>query len=242
MISFDDQSPTLSAEPAETSAASPLPPVEALRTLIRAGDYAPGDRLPPERELIVTLGITRSALRKALEALELEGAIWRHVGKGTFVSSGPQVAAEGGLAEISRRITPVKMMRARLSIEPAVAREAAINASSEAVARIDKARRGAAEAASWDAYEAQDDAFHRAVAEGADNILLLALFDQLNQVRRAVAWGSVVRESARPAPDHSSFVEHDRIVEAIAARDPAAAEDAMRKHLRSVSGRLFAEG
>ncbi len=44
------------------------------------------------------------------------------------------------------------------------------------------------EASSWAEYEVQDDLFHRAIAEASDNILLLSLFDQLNQVRRAVAW------------------------------------------------------
>ena len=63
-----------------------LDAVSALRALIADRPYAPGDRLPPERELIVSLGISRATLRKALDALEREGAIWRHVGKGTFVA------------------------------------------------------------------------------------------------------------------------------------------------------------
>ena len=53
---------------------------------------------------------------------------------------------------------------------------------------------------------------------GSDsNVLLLSLFDQLNQVRRAVAWNTVVRELPRPPADHSSFAEHDRIAAAIDA-------------------------
>ena len=52
-----------------------------LKELIDAGEYAPGDRLPAERVLIEQLGISRTALRKGLEALEREGVIWRHVGK-----------------------------------------------------------------------------------------------------------------------------------------------------------------
>ncbi len=60
-----------------------------LRAYIAEGGFEPGMRLPPERELTETLGMTRNALRRALDALEREGALWRHVGKGTFVSSAP---------------------------------------------------------------------------------------------------------------------------------------------------------
>ena len=46
-------------------------------------------RLPPERELAAALGVSRTELRKALDVLESEGQLWRHVGKGTFVGSRP---------------------------------------------------------------------------------------------------------------------------------------------------------
>ena len=209
----------------------------ALRAFIVAGRYSPGDRLPPERELMVSLGTTRTRLRRALEALEREGTIWRHVGKGTFLAA----EGSGRLAELGRQVTPVQMMRARLAFEPALAREAAIGASAEALARIAMSRDRAREAVTWDEYEAHDDMFHRAVAEATGNILLLSLFDRLNQVRRTVAWNTVVRKLPRPPAAHSSFAEHDRIVAAIEARDPAAAFAAMRDHLGSVSARLYGE-
>ena len=110
--------------------------IAALRDFIEAGRYAPGDRLPPERELMGSLNMSRTILRKALDALEREGAIWRHVGKGTFISGSVSAAQPGLVADISQQLTPVKMMRARLSIEPAIAREAAVNASPGAIQRI----------------------------------------------------------------------------------------------------------
>lgn len=216
-------------------------PAVYLRAFIDAGGYRPGDRLPPERELIGSLGMTRNTLRKGLEALEREGAIWRHVGKGTFVAARGGKGAAAGLGELSRQLSPVQLMRARLALEPAIAREAAANASAEHVAKLSAARDRAVAAASWDAYEAEDDAFHRSVAEATGNILLLSLFDHLNQVRRAVAWNSVIRQSDRPTREHSSFAEHDRIVAAIEMRDPVAAHAAMREHLGSVTTRLFGE-
>jgi DNA-binding FadR family transcriptional regulator len=132
-------------------------------------------------------------------------------------------------------------MRARLVIEPSIAREAAFNATGEALLRMRQALDRARAASTWDTYEIEDDCFHRTVAEASDNLLLLSLFDQLNEVRRAVAWGNVERQTVRPSLDHPSFEQHEAIAAAIAGRDPHAAYEAMRSHLRSVSARLFGE-
>lgn len=215
--------------------------VSVLRAFIEGGRYAPGDRLPSERELIVELGMSRSALRKALDALEHDGMIWRHVGKGTFVAGPGGPASTGATEELSRQMTPVRMVQARLCVEPALAREAAIHASGSAIARMKSAIVASRAATTWSEYEAQDDLFHRAVAEASDNILLLTLFDQFNAVRRAVSGGKVVRATPRPTADHRSFAEHELIAAAIEGRDPHAAHNAMRRHIGSVSDRLFGE-
>ena len=102
-------------------------------------------------------------------------------------------------------------------------------------------RRRVNAAPSWSDYETHDDLFHRSIAEASDNVLLVSLFDQLNQVHRAVAWGNVVRSSERPTADHTSFGQHDRIAAAIEAHDPTQAQEAMRQHIRSVAQRLFEE-
>src|SRR5512134_3167616 len=86
--------------------------VSRLRAYVAEKGLKPGARLPAERELTDHLGMTRNTLRKALESLEREGAIWRHVGKGTFISAqGDGRELPGGLLpgtllnEISQQIT-----------------------------------------------------------------------------------------------------------------------------------------
>ena len=215
--------------------------IASLRSFINNGGYKSGDRLPSERDLIVELGISRNALRKALDALEYDGTIWRHVGKGTFVAGQDDSSALGVIEQLGRQMTPVRMVQARLCVEPSLAREAAINASQGAIVRMTQAISAARAATTWAEYEEQDDLFHRAIAQASDNILLLALFDHLNAVRREVSGGNVVRATQRPSPEHKSFAEHDRIAEAIKSRDPHAAHTAMRAHIGSVSDRLFGE-
>jgi DNA-binding FadR family transcriptional regulator len=216
-------------------------PVTLLRSYILEGGFGSGGKLPPERQLTDELGLSRATIRKALDVLERDGLIWRHVGKGTFISENINRKPDSATVELGRQLTPFRMIRARLAIEPAIAREAAVNASGETLTRMQRAIDRAKAATTWNEYEIQDDLFHRAVAEASDNLLLLSLFDQLNEVRRAVAWGAVSRESAHPSPDHSSFAEHDAIAAAIAGRDPHAAYEAMRRHIGSVARRLFGE-
>ncbi len=219
-----------------------LDPVARLRSYIVDGGFARGGKLPPERHLTDELGMSRATVRKALDALERDGLIWRHVGKGTFIADGNAPKAPGSaMVELGRQLTPFRMMRARLAIEPAIAREAAVNASGETLMQMQRAIDRAKAATTWKEYETQDDLFHRAVAEASGNLLLLSLFDQLNEVRRAVAWGNVSRDTAQPSSDHPSFAQHDRIATAIASRDPSAAYDAMRAHLGAVAKRLFGE-
>lgn len=215
-----------------------------LQAFIDKGEYAPGDRLPAERQLTDSLGISRTSLRKGLDALERKGTIWRHVGKGTFVSGNENNSTNNKLANVDKltlQITPVQMMRARFALEPAIAREAAANASYEAVQQIRDAHNRAVTANSWEDYEQCDHDFHRTVAESTGNVMLSSLYDHLSQVQRTVTWHQVVRDTERPSKGHKSFAQHDLILNAIIARDPVAAHLAMREHLNSVSNRLFGE-
>lgn len=208
--------------------------VSQIRAFIMEGSFAAGDRLPPERRLGPELGLRRSSLRKALEILVAEGVLWRHVGKGTFVADlagGPQA---GGLQALARQISPADAMRARAVFEPAIAREASLHASAAEIAHLrllaDRSRR----CASWREYEVLDADLHRGIALASASPALLALFDQLNMIRRMVSFGTATRVGVKPPEFHSSFAEHDAILDAIASRDPEASELAMRRHLFSV--------
>src|SRR5919106_3170510 len=61
--------------------------VEQLRSLILTGQYRPGAKLPPERELAKTLGVNRASLREALKKLEHMGLVRIRQGDGTRVEN-----------------------------------------------------------------------------------------------------------------------------------------------------------
>ncbi|MFW5681328.1 MAG: FadR/GntR family transcriptional regulator [Pseudomonadota bacterium] len=209
-----------------------------LRAYIAEGGFGPGDRLPPERALGAELGLRRSELRRALELMEREGTLWRHVGKGTFLSAQSDQSGGNELAALAKRTPPADVMRARGALEPAIARLAASHASAADVQSMRETAARSRRTTSWREYEALDNELHRQIAEAAGSLALLALFDQLNTLRRMVAWGRQSRNGAAPAADHPSFGQHDRLIEAIAGCDGEAAFAAMRDHLRSVEERF----
>lgn len=67
---------------------------------IRSGAWAPGTRLPPERDLCRELDVSRATLRQALDELEVRGLITRHQGRGTFVTRPRMATALSGFFSI----------------------------------------------------------------------------------------------------------------------------------------------
>src|SRR6266576_2213344 len=67
---------------------------DQIRSLIRAGEFVAGSRLPPERDLAKQLGVSRPSVREALIALEVEGLVEVRIGSGIYVL-GPGVKREG---------------------------------------------------------------------------------------------------------------------------------------------------
>lgn len=209
-----------------------------LRAWLAREGLGPKDRLPPERVLCQTLGVTRAELRKALAALEIEGKLWRHVGKGTFLGARPNHELDR-LGEIANATNPAEMMRARMVFEPAIAAEAAMFAVAQdfdaMVECLDCSRR----AETWREYEKWDNRLHAVIASAAHNPVVDAVHELINAVRRAVAWGRLRAAPVRPPADHHSFADHEAIVDAIRERDAAEASRAMRRHLASVQDHLL---
>ncbi|MDO6667313.1 FCD domain-containing protein [Paracoccus sp. 1_MG-2023] len=210
--------------------------VRRLREFLAEAGFSHSDRLPPERALVAEFGVTRAELRKALQVLEGDGLIWRHVGRGTFLGARP-VHNLGDLAYLRDLARPVQLLEARMAIEPEIARLAALHSTVQDHDRLRHWAERARRAADWRMYEAADTNLHNAIAQAAHNKLLMHLFNEINTVKRAVLW-NVERRSTRPPQDHFAFPQHDAIIGAIEGRRPDTAVRLMRDHLASVGANL----
>jgi DNA-binding FadR family transcriptional regulator len=212
--------------------------LDRLREHLAAGEFGSEGRLPTERALAEMLGISRRAVRRALEVLEAEGLIWRRQGSGTFVGERPDRWSEH-VGDIVAGTDFMEIMEVRLRIEPQLAQLAAMRAKPSEVERMRDLARKIIESQDADARELWDGALHRQIAQSAGNRLFLSIFDVINQVRQDEAW-QAIRERARSSGNtvNISFAQHDGIIDAIAARDPVRAGEAMRQHLLMLQERL----
>lgn len=211
-----------------------------LNALLETGRFPDQSRLPPERELAVELGTTRSNLRPALAILEAEGKIWRHVGRGTFVGRRSPAGAPA-LNLLMKATNPTEIMEARLIIEPQVAGLAALRATAGDVAQLRRClEKGIASVTNIKTYELWDASLHEAIAEASHSALLGALLKALSGLRESDAlWGRLKEASLTRERQYVYNEQHRRCVETICNRDARAAEAAMRLHLNTVQMDLF---
>lgn len=214
-----------------------------LRAHLAEGGYEVQDRLPPERELAARLDMSRETLRHALDVLEAEGLVWRHVGQGTFLGSRP-VQRGAALPLLVEMGSPADLMDARLLLEPEVAAAAAQAATPAQVAGLREAAAAGRAATGLHACEAADRRFHAALGRASGNPVLASFLEVLSGTRIRARWqrewnrtyGQIGEATFRGA--HSDH--HMDIVEAVARHDPGAARTAMRRHLEAIRAAISA--
>lgn len=212
--------------------------LKSLAALLEQPEFAQGNQLPPERELVTRLKLSRSALREGLEVLEAQGRIWRHVGRGTFVGNRP-LDTPARLSVISAQTSPVEMLEVRLLFEPILARLAALRATDADIGHMQHLLERSEAARDPKTWELWDGRLHRMVAEAAHNRLLLSLFDSFNAMRSQKAWGQLRQAALTPERREAYCRHHRAYVAAIAKRDPVRAEDLMRRHIEAVRAGLL---
>jgi GntR family transcriptional repressor for pyruvate dehydrogenase complex len=198
--------------------------------LITSGGFSPGERLPPERELVARLGVSRTVVREALNLLEARGLVSIEHGRGAIVSGGSTEAVRETLGLLLRVQPGVlgELMEVRRILEVEVAALAAERAGPKEVAEM----RGRLEAmrASIEAPEGYVDAdveFHAALARATENRVLLVMLEPVVDLLRA----SREVSASRPGSARRALGEHERVLERVERGDAAGAREEMRQHM-----------
>ena len=203
---------------------------DQLAQLIASGEFAPGTRLPAERELAVSLGVSRTSVREAIISLEMSGLVEVRVGTGIFVVGKEAAPPAGGDAGPG----PFELLNARKLVEGEIAALAARHARPEDIAALEESvARMAAHVDDFALREAEDQAFHRLLAKATGNGSLELVVEGLwNQ--RAELWGRLQQHFHTTDLAQRTIRDHGAIAAAVAAHDPDAARTALHRHLGRV--------
>jgi len=200
--------------------------VERLGSAIRLGLLAPGDKLPPERELAGKLRISRSTLRQALTALVQSGHLVSSRGRtgGTFVAERPPLA-EGDGEPLDQGAWAV--LDYRVAIELGAVELAAERGSAAQFDRLEGlVAKMAGELEDFEEYRRTDIRFHLDIAEAAQSPRLLsAMTDVQSQMSDLIALIAHPPEVLARSND-----QHAKLVKALRKGDGPRALRQMREH------------
>lgn len=202
------------------------------------GTFKLGDRLPSERELATRLQVARPTLREALSALHVIGVIEVLPGEGTFIVShhADFVARAFGWAMLLDAGAAQDVIDARTAVECGLVRLAAERAEDGELVEILEIAERTRSARGHAAFVEVDLAFHHRVAVAARSQALLRSFEGVREL--VATW---IDTTARKRSTRVVAAEHhEAVARALLARDPDAAEIAMRTHLEQM-GRLLIE-
>jgi len=202
---------------------------DQIGSLIRNGEYKPGARLPPERDLARELGVSRPSVREALIALEVEGLVEVRIGSGVYVRKLPNGNARDSADALAG---PFELLRARYVIESECAALAAKSVKRAQVraleATLDEMH---AELDSGRSPLPADRQFHLSIAEATGNGALVHVIRLLWDERSGELYRKLEDHYDSPQLWRGAVGEHRAVLKAVAAHDPDAARAAMQRHL-----------
>jgi GntR family transcriptional regulator, uxu operon transcriptional repressor len=213
---------------------------DRIREVIQTEGYAPGDRLMTERKFSEIFGVSRSLVREAILLLEIEGLVEVRKGSGTYLVSDP---APRSASEADRDdIGPFELLQARQLVESEIAAFAARMVTKTDIVRMREALAlERADLTSGTPDYAGDRQFHRLIAEGTQNSVLVDVVEDLWRKReQSPMWARLQTRIFESDYRLAWLDDHQAILSALAARNPEAARAAMWQHLENVREILMA--
>lgn len=212
---------------------------EILGEKIISGEFPEKSMLPPERELCAAMGVSRTVIREAIKFLESRGMVRIERGRGMLVEEAQSAPVSENLKLLMRRRGHVlqDLIEIRKMLETGIARLAAARRTAANLSAMQAAlavmRQHPDEP---EGYVDADVGFHAEIARATQNPVVTVLLEPLTDLLRE----SRVKSFSGPRAVRLRLRQHKEILDRIQAKDPAGAEEAMRKHL-SATGRDLAK-
>ena len=207
--------------------------------LIRRGEWRSGQRLPPERDLAVKLGVSRPTVREAMISLELSGLVEIRPGAGSYVRGGAAGEHRAPGQDDDTGPSPFDLIAARRLIEGEIAAVVAGAVTPDEMdglaAAIGKMERDIEEGSQLVSNREDGDfLFHVRLAAAARNASLESIVGQLWEGMRRPIFAALSQRFRLPGNARQAAGEHRAVLDRLAAGDSAGARKAMHRHLDQV--------
>ncbi|MEV8249571.1 FadR/GntR family transcriptional regulator [Microbacterium sp. NPDC076768] len=208
--------------------------IEKIKAMIVAGELAPGDRLPPEKELAERLGLSRNSMREAVKALEVIRVLDVRRGDGTYVTSlEPHLLLEAisFVVDMHDDDSMLEIFVVRRMLESQATGLAANLATDDEVAALVAEVNSIDGSVSVEELVEHDIRFHREIARMTGNAYLASLIEHLSsQTVRARVWRGLTEGGAV----ERTLSEHRAIADAVVQHDSALATSLATAHIAGV--------
>ena len=206
---------------------------QQLRSLMVAGEFGVGTRLPAERDLARQLGVSRPSVREALIALEVEAWVEVRTGSGVYVLDRSNAAATARTPQLSPdEWGPLELIRARRVVEGEVAFLAASQSRQEHLDAMAAAIQTMQNDADKGVLPLDGDrAFHTALVESCGNMVLVETVQRYWDSRRGPLFEKLGGHFETVESWRAAIAEHHAILDAVRRRDAPAARLAMHDHM-----------
>ncbi|WP_114194543.1 FCD domain-containing protein [Edaphovirga cremea] len=211
-----------------------------LRQKIQQGHYAVGSRLPPERNIAESYGVSRTIVREALLMLELEGTVDIRQGSGVYVMRIPAEDEEQD-EELRNEIGPFEVLQARQLLESNIAAFAATMATKSDIENLRRTLEQEQRAiVANDTSGDNDKLFHLLIAGATQNQMLLETTKNIWQLRdNSPLWQQLHSHIATRGYRLKWLADHQNILAALRRRDVMGSYQAMWQHLENVKKTLM---
>jgi DNA-binding FadR family transcriptional regulator len=212
---------------------------DRMQEMIVANRLKAGTQLPTERELAAQLGVNRTTVHQALGLLQQRGIVEMHVGRGTYVINMPNSIVTESIERylVFGNCSPEELIRFRELFEPGLAElaaERATDADLVELARLLAAAEDAFERGALDAYTEAEAAFHAALSAATHNELVIAISTGIHHLIHTWLNSTSQRLLVLDSP-----YSHRIIYDALVARQPKHARQAMEAHLQFANAALL---
>lgn len=202
--------------------------VDQIESLIQSGQYKPGNRLPSERELSETFGVSRPTIREAIIALEAREQVE------VKLSSGVYVLEKRNSENVE--VSAYELTQARAVVEGEACALAAKLISEDEIKLLEQTLIDMDNGINP---ELADENFHKIIARATHNSAILLIIEKLWSLRKSSLQIRNAYTSVCDSNDKQRLQEHKDIVEALRKHDPHLARSAMHNHFNRLINSLF---